>query len=1691
MTPLPDWTEAHARHLAEGFKALMKKAKPGKVCFIRNPPPDVLHRLPSDDLFCEALETEGWRVFCVADHTDLRARTITSDRAVALREAKREAVLFLVDDRKAGPGMDGVYGAGTELREDELFDKACRSALRAVDETFRSVLKRALEPVRKRNLHRSGWFQFDFLARVVGRPEQWPEHLWLLGLWPCAASRLKSARRSADVDNILAEAKTMADALLGVGGLRLSPEARTAQAGVRAASPERLAALQAFLEEQKEQTTEEVLRRLRDRPDLWLGPLYLEPPDDRLDAIEVIGWRAVRGAQPLKWSGLRLDPTDQRLTWVIDPDDDETPPLTVKWRVRPATLAPHSVQYRVTVVDEADRTLAEREVAHGGRAEEKTVFTADDLTLDDADWATAKVVVEAEGRRAESESFVIRFGRLETAEFPRTAVRRVRTVGEALIELDDAAAAGAALEGLCDDKTNPDHVVFAVSRNRRFRIAAPALFREVVRLWCSRYAERIGRWRLTVHASGRWAAGVEFEPYSPPIETPLRPWHRVCRASRNLVEYLARKGWSGLCHGGSGPGAQAIDDYLDAWSEFLGVVNPQRPQDTPPSLAGTVEVCAANGRTIGLIVLPLHPLRLAWLAAYDALLFHTRWTEGASAEDVRREFQALDGAWFPAWLPGVGDAPAFVFAETFGLHAVAMTRADAAEPKADVLLLARALENRDRPDDEATPVGRRVVERLGAEIKAYADGHPYQRRLHIHALRAGDGCIIARALGWARAADSAPDEAASGDETASADVEPTPEKTPLAFTLELYAPAGGATVEGGFLDQMTLRRRARGRLAVPPEDRWMTEVELVGGVHPQPNFQWARRTTSQPDAPAHLGVAFDAFTAEVASAPRPRLRGDAWPFYGLLAGLIRTYRASPTPTWEAFPPDDEKIAEHPAGAVHTQRLRRLQRGVAAGWLTGQAPGASPVLRATLSPEKKAELERLHELCDWVVTFDRFAGVEYLEHPQAHPDAYAAYVIDYLPERDDLGDVRMVVSTALTAEVVELLGGLLNRAGLPEDAAAQFLLGRLKTLSRRLPIRLARAHPPAQELLALAYASACCAAADADDPYWASLRHGVFVPLDDVGDLLPPSGPKGRPERRADFLYVSLNAAGRLQVRFIEVKYRRNLTGFSTEGTQALLDEISAQVEDTRRRFHRRHLDDALPKSFRALRQAQLLRVVKSYADKAARRHLDPATYDALGAELDRAFCAGGDYWFELPEGADRGWVFCPTFGRARPLRLSPDGWPVPTFCFGPRCFGPRCFGPRAVEAKPDAAEGDPSPRDIPTAENGGVSRPKRPSVQSSPGDEGEPAEPVRTPEAVGTTDAPPDETSAADILLGYAPDGEGVRWRPAIEGNPHLLVAGLPGMGKTTCLINIARRMHEQRVCPIVFSYAPDFDEKLAASVGGVDFVDVGRLDFNPLEVTDDHTPRAYVHVAGAVRDIFAAVYPDLGELQLNALRRAIVESFEAAGWGDAKTGETPAFGDFVDRLRRTPRPDAGMRHLLARLDELADYGFFDAPPGTPRPSLWTRTRPVVVPLHRQRAATLQTGLATLVLYKLYKDMFRRGLASRITHAVIFDEAHRARRLGLLPTMAKECRKYGVSLVLASQEARDFDRSLFSAVGQQLVLRVNEADARTLTQNVAATGRLRGLADELKTLPKFHALYFGEGGRVVRCRLLAAPAAEA
>jgi DNA polymerase III delta prime subunit len=435
------------------------------------------------------------------------------------------------------------------------------------------------------------------------------------------------------------------------------------------------------------------------------------------------------------------------------------------------------------------------------------------------------------------------------------------------------------------------------------------------------------------------------------------------------------------------------------------------------------------------------------------------------------------------------------------------------------------------------------------------------------------------------------------------------------------------------------------------------------------------------------------------------------------------------------------------------------------------------------------------------------------------------------------------------------------------------------------------------------------------------------------------------------------------------------------------------------------------------------------------------------------------YAFVPPENVDTGWVFCPDYVGGLPLEISAGGSKTRIFLFGPGFL-------------PDSDE-TPTPSSVSADQEGeidagGTLTDADRSAAAETGRE-ERIPPERS--EIGSSN-PPALLLGTDILTGSE-----VRWPITVRGNPHLLVAGLPGMGKTTVLLNLCQQMLGAGIRPIVFSYHQDIDERLERMVSKVRFVDFHGLDFNPLHVIDRSSPTAYLDVAGAMRDIFAAIFPEIGDVQGERVRKAIKDSFIEQGWSEHDLASLslpePLFRRFLDILRSDRRADRGLRTLLARLEELDDYGFFNV--GESPESLWDSEQPTVIRIHTSQNDNLQKAFASLVFYGLYKDMFRRGIQQSITHAVVFDEAHRAARLRLVPTMAKECRKYGISLVLASQEAKDFNISLFSAIANYLVLRLTEVDARALVRNVSSSDQERALVDKIKQMDRFKALYFCEG----------------
>lgn len=1689
-------TELHSTLLAKTLEKLLDQPEEGSIAFVRCLAPEVVQALAANPNFAP----EGWTVYRVADVYDQKLRTITAGQAVELREDKAEPLVLLVDPTKAGAGMDGIYSAAKELSEAALFREAIRLAGQAVTKRYssweaRRSAERALQKAKGHgNIHGvSPWAEFDFLARVAQGDRSPGELLPRIGLWP-----VESADEAALTVHDLDLSRLFVDRLLGamVAG---QPAGRRVEAlKLSGATKEQKEDLQRFLHETASLGAREALERLNDRRQLWIGPLKVEEAPETATGLELISWRGA-GGRLLKWSGLveSSDGESSVPVLVLDPNAEETgnySKLEIRWKAKPENLAKRAAEYQVAILTDMEEELAGPfRVLHGAKRHESHRFSDDDFgVLSEDSLISAKVVVSVAGAEkderdaeenaliAESEEFQIRFGE-PPARTSSGVGKTFRRAVDGLIELADRDRITALASST--EPIDVDGKGFLNIRTpppvKSYRVYAPPLIQEIDRRWADEHKGAPGRWRVRVRTSGERVGEAEFVPIEPP-EGAGSDWSRVEAAGAKLAERFKLRGGCGQIYDQAAKSFDVAREYLLAWAKLLDSGAPEL------ALANTVEAVSLSGRTIGLIVLPSHPIRVAWHAAYDNLLLHVAFESSPKPKpkQIREEFAALDGAMFPAFLPGLEPGRSFVFADTLGVNAVGMVIDDDEEPKAAISILSRALSD-SSATDAAPTVGRQSAEILGREIRKYLDCHIRAPITRIHALRPGDGMTVARALGGVEYPRDGERSETEGDEGAEPD-EPT-------FELELYPSQDQVAVTGRFIAEARERRRA-GAGDLSMKDRWMLEsVSRPGGLY-APRLRWARKSPGEPQNAAHLAVAFDTFDSRVAVESAEEL-GKRRPLFahGLMSFFEREYASLPSPIWRGRIPEAGDGEKHPSDRAHTDRLARIQRSLqrlSADHL-GDGGGA-PVLRTEIPAEKAHNLKRLHQLCDWVITLDRNAGVEYFDSPRDNPDIYDAYVIDCVPEREDLGCLQLITSTSSLDEVRGLLDRALDQMGLSRSRRnAEFLMERLKALSGRLAIRLTGQSAPTSELIALALANARAHVDLGDDPdgCWPP-RDGYLIPVDDVQDLLPPVDPTGSNKKddkadrrvRPDLIHVSRAPRSGLLFRFIEVKYRRNLGDARSSET---LNAVREQVESLRKRWSKHYGGEGedVPPSFLAVRRAKLARVLRFYADK-ARRHADDETGEGLSAkahadlivEIDKMIERGSEFTIATGESIDRGWVFCPEYLGGEPTEISPPDWSTRIFLFGPQRLPD---GPGPDNPGPDGRTRETSP--TPPPKPAPVASPRagpEPTAIANQGDDGESEKPEASRPGSSTANGQPKAGRPPSVLLGTDLYSQAeVSWPLSIKGNPHLLIAGLPGMGKTTCLLNLCGQMIAGGVNPIVFSFHEDIDDRLVERHDKVRFLDFDGLGFNPLEVINRGSRRGHLDVAGEIRDIFSAIYPDLGDIQLGSIRDAVRDSFIEQGWRDAskedrRTIREPPFGRFLEILKSHPQPDSGRRRLLVRLGELEDYGFFDADEDSE--SLWEASEPIVVRVHTTGNDVLQRAFASIVFYKLYKDMFRRGAQDRVTHALIFDEAHRAAKLELIPTMAKECRKFGIALVIASQEARDFHPSLFSAIANYLILRVTEADAKALVRNVATSELERKLIDRIKQISKYKALYFSE-----------------
>ena len=315
-----------------------------------------------------------------------------------------------------------------------------------------------------------------------------------------------------------------------------------------------------------------------------------------------------------------------------------------------------------------------------------------------------------------------------------------------------------------------------------------------------------------------------------------------------------------------------------------------------------------------------------------------------------------------------------------------------------------------------------------------------------------------------------------------------------------------------------------------------------------------------------------------------------------------------------------------------------------------------------------------------------------------------------------------------------------------------------------------------------------------------------------------------------------------------------------------------------------------------------------------------------------------------------------------------------------------------------------------------------------------------------------------DVLIGCR-DGEAFVWNPVGETavNPHVLIVGTSGAGKTQVTKTIIHQLLEEGVPTLVFDLQSEYGDVEVGRRYLVDF-SMGRVRVNPL---DPLGLRPDV-VAYEVTNIIDKIYRQLGDIQKAILTEAILEAFRRKGYKLDEPAHPRLSPPSMDDVRavleefaegeRSTAESRPVRHLLARLWPIFQFKLFSGDSGLSISSILKPGTLTIVDLNTlpARSENLSAITTIFIVNKLWNHLKSLGPIKEpsLRLAIVLDEAHQyAFEESPVEKILREGRKFGASAILASQIFSDFSEAVVGNTALKIFLRIDTLkDRKTVSQ---------------------------------------------
>ena len=1019
----------------------------------------------------------------------------------------------------------------------------------------------------------------------------------------------------------------------------------------------------------------------------------------------------------------------------------------------------------------------------------------------------------------------------------------------------------------------------------------------------------------------------------------------------------------------------------------------------------SLEVGTAVGPEHAVVVLPLHPLRIAWVAAHFGVV--DEWCEGLlDLGGAKARRLAVDEELFarvqPANIPfaglnAQGDVLVYFDEAAFGSAVLLDPRLTAPEAVASAVYGALDLPR------ESTALSAAAA-MVASRLVDYRRSHPEGDAVRITALNPGDG----EALGLA--VESILD--VSNDDNEIASVAPP--------RVEVVAYGRNA----GFSSPLPRLAQLQRTLQIAQVPGQQSHLAPPLGIAMRP-----LEALTDDGRASHVAIIQDMASLELSEAVAEGTDRLA-SFNDLLTPVITTRDLDGKAKWLSAPAQASTPDAPGRAVVEAHKSHQAALGTYLGL------SAPPALSIGVDIEGLQAIRVVHELSDWVMTLDRFVGLDLYEDPIAIGLGTTNYMLDYAPDFIEGLSHRLTVTTKHRAEVARILERAMDELGL--DAVNQSvtpIIDNLLCISGRLVLRLQGSESFAREAVSLAALVAHLSARG-------KLEDTIIVPVDSHDEIFGRGAREAEhAARRCDLLLVRVHRNG-LRIECVEVKSRK-AAALPTQ----LAEDIVEQLEETKRLLVARFFATDPPRIDAALQRARLAGMLHYYADRAVvSKTLTKERLADVHKLIDKHVEAG------TPEISMHGYVI--SLHGAGGVPKQHRGVPISVLTaadLGKAGFSTK-FEPEheasdeqslhetGQSGAHQAVVEAPMKSDPAASSEGEGSSPEIvnvPGLESFAGPQTlSQLEPAYEPERDSTPELPIQSASPAvgfggsegvDVVLGKDGQGADVLWSVSTKGSPHAFVVGIPGQGKSVTTRRVVRLFAQAGLPSLLF----DFHGDMAADPpAGASVLNASQgLPFSPFEGVLEKGPVLNA-LAFETAEIVAYV-AGLGEIQQSHVYKAIQQAYENVV--DGEMLQAPSVEQFAENLELVEAAAKG-KHARERIRSLTDFGLFA---GDAEGSFDPRVGGMVIDVSSISIEQVQLAAGAFLLRKIYRDMFHWPQDGTLKLAVVLDEAHRLAKDVTLPKLMKEGRKYGVVILVASQGAADFHKDVVGNAGTKIVFRTN------------------------------------------------------